>query len=649
MFLRKILIALLNIALPVINSVAQQPLAAVERKALPKPDSPAQESTIVPKWETQRKARTYLLGIPAPRGQIVDRSGEPLAQTRVSYNLAIQFPTPLEFSNAQAVAFAQEQTALVSRLFDAGISLNEDDVLIHYKNRGELPYVILQDLLPSQIALIKNQALPNLSLQPIYLRFYPNGHLAGHILGYAGKAGRIPNGPVQNHELLWPAEEGREGLEKTFDDQLSGKVGQLNITYDSNGMKSSERISIPPQPGYNVVTTLDEGIQRICEEVLEEKTQRGAIVVTDPNNGDILGMASWPVFNPNAFIPSISASEFKALQDDPDIPLLPRAFRSAYPPGSTFKVFVGLAALESGNITPQTEFSCPPAYNVGNLTFRNWKKSDAGMLNFAEALEQSCNTWFYQVGIRMGSTPIVEYSRRLGLGERTGIPLEAETAGRIPDNEYMQQTYKRKIWDGDVANMSIGQGDILISPLQMAEAMGTVGNGGKHYQARLVKQVQSLDGRIVTAYNVRARDLIPIGNRHLEAIKEGMVDVVYGGQGTARRARAKGLKVAGKTGTAQWGPKRRERTAAWFGGFAPADTPRYAFAAIYEGRPNDDSVHGGTHAAPLIGETLKRILKLEESRTMKAKPVDAEGTYEEGAPAAAEALEGEDQTVEDGN
>ncbi len=649
MYVRKILIVVLNIFLPAMNSVAQQPLAAVEKNPLPSPESSAQEDTIVPQWETQRKARTYLLGIPAPRGQIVDRTGEPLAQTRVSHNLAIQFPTPLEFSLAQAVSFAKEQTALASRLLDVQIKLVEDDFIKHYKYRGEMPYVILQDLLPSQVALIKNQAPRNLLLQPIYLRFYPNGRLAGHIIGYAGKAGRIPTGPVQNHELIWPAEEGREGLEKTFDDQLSGKVGQMKIVFDSKGKKSSQRITIPPQPGYNVVTTLDQDIQRICEEVLEKKSRRGAIVVTDPNNGDILGMASWPVYNPNAFIPRISASDFKALQDDPNIPLLPRAFRSAYPPGSTFKVFVGLAALESGNITPQTEFSCPPAYNVGNLTFRNWKKSDAGMLNFAEALEQSCNTWFYQVGIRMGATPMVEYSRRLGLGERTGIPLEAETAGRIPDNDYMQQTYERKLWDGDLANMSIGQGDILISPLQMAEAMGTIGNGGKQYQTRLVKQVQSLDDRIVTAYNVRARDFIPISHRHLEAIKEGMVEVVYGGQGTARRARAPGLKVAGKTGTAQWGPKRRERTAAWFAGFAPADTPRYAFAAVYEGRPNDDSVHGGTHAAPLIGETLKQILKLEESRTMKAQPVQSEVAQQGGATTAGESLEGEEQPVEDGN
>lgn len=633
---RLFLVLALVVAVHTLHAVGQEPGTTVP------------QGSFVPTWETQKEARTYLMGIPAPRGQIVDRHGAPLAQTRVSYDLAIDFPTPLEMNDEQVLAFSRDLVAKAGRMLDTQFSLDEEDVVKHYKNRGAIPFVFARDLVPSHIELIRSKGPEHLKLLPVYLRFYPNGQLAAHIIGYSGKAGRPSTGPVTSNELLWPGEEGRAGLEQTFDEQLTGKPGQLNIAVNSKGIKTSERVAIPPQPGNNVVTTLDEDIQRICEDVLKENAQRGAIVVIDPNSGDILAMASWPSFNPNTFIPYISTETFKTLQDDPDIPLLPRAFGSAYPAGSTFKVFVGLAALESGVISPTTEFNCPPAYNIGNLTFRNWKKSGAGMLNFAEALEQSCNTWFYQVGIAMGSRPLVEWTGRLGLGERTGIPLKGETAGRIPDNEYMQKVYKRNLMEGDLANMAIGQGDILISPLQMATAMGAIGNGGTLYQTRLVKQVQSGDDHIETAYEVRARDIMNISSSTLAALKEGMVDVVYGGQGTARRARAEGIKVAGKTGTAQWGPKRRERTAAWFAGFAPADVPRYAFAALYEGRPNDNSVHGGTHAAPLIGKMLTGVLELEASRTKKAEPVDAgktESANAEGGPVP----EGEDQLLEDGD
>ena len=172
------------------------------------------------------------------------------------------------------------------------------------------------------------------------------------------------------------------------------------------------------------------------------------------------------------------------------------------------------------------------------------------------------------------------------------------------NDDYMMRVYKRHLFGGDVANLSIGQGDTLITPLQMAQAMGAVGNGGTLYQTRLVSQVQSVDGQIVTAYNVRARGVIDINDDAMKEIRRGMVSVVESKMGTAGKAHVDGVRVAGKTGTAQWGPKNNERTAAWFAGYAPADKPRYAFAALYEGEANNDDIHGGTYAAPLIGRTL---------------------------------------------
>jgi penicillin-binding protein 2 len=582
---------------------------------------PAVEGALTPTWETQKHARTYLLGIPAPRGQIVDRTGLPLAQTRVSYNLAISFPTPLQLSDHDVGAFVQRQASIAQSTLGHPVSVSSDQALKHYKNRGVIPFVILQDLKPSEIEAIKRDNPQNLVLQATYQRYYPNGGLAGHVIGYAGRTGRTPDGVLQNNDLLWPGAEGREGLEQAFNDQLQGKPGQLNISFDANGKKASEQVTVPPQPGYNVVTTIDENIQRLCEQSLAKGTKRGAIVMLDPNNGDILALASWPSLNPNAFIPSISAEEYKALNDDKDLPLLPRAFRSAYPPGSTFKVFVGLAALNSGKIAPGDEFSCPPSLEVGGITFRNWKKGDAGSLNFAEALTQSCNTWFYQCGIKIGGRIIADYAGRLGLGMRTGIPLNGEAEGRVMNDDYMVKVYKRHMYNGDVANLSIGQGDTLISPLQMAQAMGAVGNGGTLFQTRLVSQVQSVDGQIVTAYNVRARGQIDINDDTMKELRKAMISVVESRMGTAGKAHVDGVRVAGKTGTAQWGPKNNERTAAWFAGYAPAEKPRYAFAALYEGDANNDDVHGGTFAAPLIGRVLKDLFK-DEPKKKKGKKGD---------------------------
>lgn len=594
------------------------------------PPATAQPSAPAATWETQKHARTYLLSIPSPRGQIVDRNGAPLAQTRVSYNLGIAFPTPLAFSDRQAVAFAQQEVAAAQAILGRPIPFTPELALKHYKNRGVLPYVIVQDLKPLEIDAIRKRNSESLVLQPTYQRFYPGGAFAGHVIGYAGRTGRMPDGVLQNNDVLWPGAEGREGIEQSFNDQLQGKPGTLNISFDPAGKKSSEQVMVPPQPGYNVITTIDENIQRLCEQSLAKGTKRGAIVVMDPNNGDILALASWPTINPNAFIPIITAADYKVLQDDPNIPLLPRAFRSAYPPGSTFKVFVGLAALNSGKMEAGDEFNCPSAMTIGNLVFRNWKKTDAGSLNFADALTQSCNTWFYQCGMKIGGRVITDYCSWIGLGAKTGIPLAAEAEGRVMNDEYMMRVYKRHMLNGDLANLSIGQGDTLISPLQMAQAMGAIGNGGTLYQTRLVSQVQSVDGQIVTAYDVRARGVIDITEKTMKTMRRSMIAVVSSRMGTAGRASVKNVDVAGKTGTAQWGPKNKERTAAWFAGFAPAEEPRYAFAAVYEGDAGNDDVHGGTEAAPLIGRVLKEVFKDEPKPTKKKKKDDGEEESEDG-------------------
>src|SRR6266480_362945 len=450
------------------------PIGTFAQTPAPSTSPTPEEETIIPTFETQKLARTLILDIPAPRGQITDRNGMPLAQNKLSYNLCIVFPTPLDFSDPQALGFAREKIDKAAKLIDRKINISDDAILRHYRNRGIMPFEIAQNLTESEHKEVKEGLSAGMVIRPVYVRVYPNGKVAGQVVGYTGKTGRNPDGIVDNHEALWPETEGREGLEQTFNEMLTGKRGEYKLTFDKDGRKTSEKLITPPVPGHNVVTTLDVRLQALAEKALDAKAKRGAIVIVDPNTGDILALASWPTYDPNVFVPSISAEKFKALQDDRDIPLLPRAFRSSYPPGSVFKIAVGMAALETGAVRPDDLFQCVPSLEIGNLTFRNWKKEDRGALNFVRAFTESCDTWFYQVGIKTGAEPILDWALRLGFGAKCGIPLRGEAEGRIPNDEYMKATHGRKLLNGDVANLSIGQGDTQVTPLQMAQAMAIV-------------------------------------------------------------------------------------------------------------------------------------------------------------------------------
>src|SRR5882724_10915598 len=615
------------------------PLAAsaqiLQPSTVPSASPAVEEETIVPTFETQKVARAYILDVPAPRGQITDRNGVPLAQNRLSYNLAINFPTPLDFSDAQALSFVREKIDKAEKLIGRTLRISDEAILRNYRNRGIMPFEIAQNLSQSEYKEVKDNLPAGIIVRPVYMRTYPNSRLAGQIVGYTGKTGRNPDGIVDNHETLWPETEGREGLEQTFNAMLTGKHGEYKLTFDKDGRKTSEKLVTPPEPGYNVVTTIDMRLQQLAEKALEAKAKRGAMVIIDPNNGDILALASWPTYDPNLFVPSISAEQLKALQGDPDIPLLPRAYRSSYPPGSTFKIAVGIAALESHAVYPDDRYECVPSIQIGNVTFHNWKKGDRGALNFVQALTESCDTWFYQVGIKTGAVPIIDLALKLGFGAKCGIPLRGEAEGRIPTDQYMKATHGRKLLNGDIVNMSIGQGDIQVTPLQMAQAMGVVANGGTFYQTRLVQQVQTFDGQIATAYQVRAKRTLDLSSETLDQLRTGMIDVVNGGGGTAHQASLDNVEVAGKTGTAQWGPKHKERTAAWFSGFLPSDQPRYAFAAVYEGNVGS-KVHGGSAAAPMIADVFKDIYQgekvvshqqrraREEPEVRRAEPVEEE-------------------------
>ncbi len=601
-------------------SIAQRPPAANqlvsnEARALPE--------TIEPSWDTRVDDRTCYFEIPAPRGLITDRNGEPLAQSRFGYHLDMTFPTGPDISDNQVVSYVKQEVIAAQSVLHRPVEVTTADVLDHYHNRRMLPMDLATYLSPEEVEQVRGKSPPGLVLRPVYLRFYPNGASAAHIIGYSGKTGAQPNGPLQPNELLWPDLEGREGLEKTFNEQLTGRHGVMNMTFDGKGNKTSERIVTPPVPGNNVVTTLDLHLQKLCEQNLAKEGKRGAMVIMDPWSGDVLAMASYPSFDPNLFVPSISTADFSKINNDPDIPLIPRAFRSTYPAGSTFKIIVGAAALNSRTISKDDEFSGPASMTIGNIVFHNWKKTDAGDLNFVQALAQSCDTWFYQVGIKTGPEKITDYARRFGLGRKTGLPLRDEAAGIVPDNDYMKIHHKRKFYDGDAANLSIGQGDLEVTPVQMAQAMATLANGGTLHQARLVQQVQTLDNDVASGYPVRSRSEVGLSDDVFATVKKGMQMVVD--HGTAARARVPGVDVGGKTGTAQWGAgnndKAKSRTAWWFVGFAPVDKPQYAFASLVEGDPGDKR-HSGETAVPLIGNLLREIYKDKKPEHKKKKHHD---------------------------
>ena len=588
--------------------------------------------TIQPTWETQKHARSYTFTIPAPRGQITDRSGVALARNRMAQNLAIIFPTPPKYTDVEAQQFIAEQVALASRILGRPVQMDAEKGLKHYKNRGIMPLVIAIDLNVVEIAAVQRMNPAGLVLQAVYQRVYPQGRSAGHIVGYVGRMGNSLTGVIESNELLWPQVEGREGLELTFNEQLSGKNGAMFVSYDAQGRKSEERVLVPPTPGQNVITTIDLKIQRAVEASLAATGRPCAMTVMDCNTGEIVAMASMPNYDPNVFIPTISQDELNAFNDPKNNqPLIPRAFRATYPLGSVFKVFAGLAALNEGKVDPDEEFGGEAYLTIDGRKFWDHTKRDTGPKNFIRALTVSCNTYFYKLGIKAGFAPITEYSRRLGFASKTGIPINGEEPGSLNDVETILKLDKRKAGLGDLANLSIGQGLTAVTPLQVTKAMTAIANGGTVYQPRLVLQVQSVDDKVSLGYDVRVWHQFTIDKEVLFALRQGLHSVVNARGGTAHAAQNSNMSLAGKTGTAQWGSGAKERVAAWFGGYAPAEKPKWAFAAVYEGKPGDDSIHGGSNVGPIISRALKNFPKPEPEeiegglRKKKKKPALEDG------------------------
>ncbi len=583
---------------------------------------------------TRKDARALTLKIPAPRGQIVDRDGLPIAQTQVAYQVSVQFQ---QFENAErsfVINWARTRIDALRTLVKSQVPLSDEEIFDHYRHRRWLPLAVSGCLDAKQASAIEPKLMSGLVLNPIYRRFYPQGDLAAHIIGYAGSTGKLPTGPINFNEPIWEESEGRAGFEKLFNTQLIGEPGTKRLLFDENGNKLLEEEVKRPRAGGTLVTTLNLGWQKLAEQTLREGCKRGAFVMIDVVTGEVLAMASRPSFDLNRFIPNINEAEFKALEDDPAQPLFGRAFQSAYPPASTYKPIVALAALDSGTVTEDSLIDCPAAINVGTATFNNWTKIPEGPINVKRALARSCNTWFYQVGIGVGSSAFLNLSRQLGYGDRTGLPLIGESPGLVPNDAWMLKNEKRRILDGDTANLSIGQGSLLASPLQVAQAMAGIANGGALPKLRLIRQVQDSRGRVIQAPMPERKNELRVDPKSIEVVRQGMADVVNSAGGTGHGAGLEYTTVCGKTGTAQWGPKAKNQRLAWFAGFLPLENPRYAFAVLYEGRPGE-VVSGGRMAAPMVRKFFEGIqddIADSIAPPQKALVVGAEANPADGAP-----------------
>jgi len=560
---------------------------------------------------TRKNARTMTLFIPAPRGQIVDRFGYSFAQTIVVWYPALQMKQFTDESDDFILSWSRKRIAQANELFGMNIRISDATLIDHYRNRRWLPMPFKHVVSKAQKDnLIKSgKLMDGLILHPIYQRYYPQHSCAAHIIGYVGNKSRnLEKGPINYGDpLFWPLE-GRGGLERFFNKQLTGTAGKLKLQYDSNG-NEVRRDEVPPKPGGTVVTTLDLKWQKRAERILREHCKRGAFVIIDVETGEVLVMASRPSYDLNLWVPFMKPEDYNKLLNAKNKPLYARAFQGSYPPASCFKVVTDLAALDCGAITKDTTFECPAYIKLGNHKFYDWSRRHRGRLKINRGIAYSNNPFHILTALaceRKRPGHFMTIAARLGYGARTGLPLDGEYRGNLLSEEYTLKHYGRKITLGDIANAAIGQGAILASPLQVAQCMAGIANGGVLPQLALIKQVQNDRGVIISATKPHNKNTPKIDAEAIRVVKKGMYSVVNEPYGTGKRGALSYTVLCGKTGTAQWGAKSKEQGLAWFAGFFPMDKPKYAFAALYEGSPHE-KVGGGRLAAPMVSSFFEGL------------------------------------------
>jgi penicillin-binding protein 2 len=445
--------------------------------------------------------------------------------------------------------------------------------------------------------------LPGVEVETIPERLYPNGTLAAHVLGYSSQITEMQlslRGDAYDPGDLV----GQAGLERSYEDFLKGKDGQSLVEVSAFGRVIGEmrdRPGRPPERGSTLHLTLDLSVQQQAEKALEP-WERGAVVALDPNTGAILALASKPAFDPNEFSRGISSARWKEIEESHSFPLLDRAIQSSYPPGSTFKLVTAAAGLKGGEITPETRLQpCPGFFTLGHTVFHCWQHHGHGSLALRDAITRSCDVYFYQVGLRLGVDGITDEARGLGLGTKTGVDLPSEKGGFVPSNAwYEKRAGRRGNFRGASVNLAIGQGEMLLTPLQIALLAAQVGTGGRLVEPYLVESIQDLEGHVIRRHRPVAREnTLGLDAASLQELRDAMESVVNNPAGTGSRARVPGVRVAGKTGTAQ-NPHGKDHGI--FMAFAPADHPRIAIGVVLENGEH------GTNAAPVARRIIAAYL-----------------------------------------
>jgi penicillin-binding protein 2 len=597
-----------------------------------------------PEWTARiRGSSEATVRIPSVRGEIRDRNGVTLVQNRASYAVDFYLPEmvkgyrekvgsppmteyrttingmPKDLKEPDIVKIVNN--GIIPRLDDLDLARNYNagQLQRHFRTNTEVPYSYIKDIdFPTMAKFSEHDVgLPGVEITIKPVRSYVYGSLAAHLLGYVGAPDDTNKEEAKKFTFYQPDVEGKSNVEKSMDDYLRGKPGVRYMRRNAKGQIDGVLREESPKAGANVNLTIDGRIQMIAEEALRV-VGRAAAVVVDPNNGNILAMVSVPSFDPNTFIPSIKLKDWEALRKDEANPLINRAV-SAFPPGSTFKLVTTLAGLRKG--LANQRYNCGGGVSYGDHFFHCWigeKGGSHGTLGVSDAIKVSCNSFFYQFGNAAGIDAIDETGESLGLGQTSGIEITTESPGVLPGPDWMRIHYPRERWSSAyTANVSIGQGYDLLTPLQLAMVYATVANGGVSYYPRLVQSVTDAGGKPVlnekgtpvvpTAPKIR-RDLrFDFKQEQIELARRGLWKVVNEDGGTGGRGRLNGVQVAGKTGTAQAMTEGKKDTIAWFVCFAPYDQPKYVIAVMVQG-----GEHGGSVAAPIASRILSRILAMEE-------------------------------------
>lgn len=523
--------------------------------------------------------------ITPPRGKILSREGDILAESRPCYSLVI-YPYYLDSIEVKGLCQA--------------LGLNKKNLLKRINPIFRSCRVRRLSFEATSKIVEKQEDFPSVRLITEPVRFYENDKIFSHLLGYAGEVTREELKKLGGDYIMGDIV-GKKGIELEYEMFLKGRKGASIYEVDARGVvvrRFDDSYGKVPERGFNVYLSVSKSLILYADSLFSD-FESGACVAMNPKNGEILLYYSKPGYKSNKLAEGISNIEWDSLRNDENAPLWDRVIAGEYPPGSIAKIWTTIIGLENNLIKKETRFtSCDSTYWIGNRNFGCWKRH--GSLNLLGAITQSCDIYFYQVGMLMTLELMVDYAKKLGFSKKCGIDIPGERAGFLPSKEWYDKKYGKRGWArGVLANLAIGQGEILVTPLQGATFFSAVANGGWTYQPHLLKGIIDDRGNIIKNLRPKKIDL-PIGEENLEFLREAMRNVVNDEKGTSYWCRLKDITVAGKTGTAQ-NPHGEDHSL--FVGFAPFDDPEIVIYTVIE-----NAGHGSVHAAPVTMKLIKRYL-----------------------------------------